>query len=236
MKPVIGLTSSIDSTIRRGVYKINSDLINIIEENGAIPIVLPNLETTDNISRYIEMLDGIIFTGGDDIAPQYFGEEPLSQVTEISLKRDRTELALFKEAYEKRLPIMGICRGAQVINVGLGGNLYQDIYSQVEGVHGHTCESNLEEGYHTINIEKDTMTQEIFGAEKLLVNSLHHQSIKDLGDNLIVAARSLDGIIEAVESTEDRFILGLQFHPEVMAIKYQEFLKPFTYFLQKCRR
>ena len=234
MKPIIGLTSTFDSTVRRGIFMINREYINAIVESGGIPIVIPNLENTEDIDEYIDMLDGIIFTGGEDIAPQYFNEEPVREVTEISTNRDLTELALFKGAYDKGIPIFGVCRGLQLINVALGGSLYQDIYSQVAGVHGHTCQINLKEGYHLINISEGTVIYDIFDTEKLLVNSLHHQAIRDLGHNLKVTATASDGIIEAIETTNNNFVLGLQFHPETMAMKYKEFLRPFKYFIEQC--
>src|SRR5690606_12649100 len=110
----------------------------------------------------------------------------------------------------------------------------QDIYTQIPGVLGHSCEKSLKEGYHTINISKGSMMYDIFGKEELLVNSLHHQACRDLGNNLEITAKSKEGIIEAIESTNDKFILGVQFHPESMSMKYKEFLKPFKYFIQSC--
>ena len=234
MKPIIGLTSKFDSTFRRGIFRINCEYINAVVESGGIPIVIPNLENVEDIDAYIDIIDGIIFTGGEDIGPHYFHEEPARQVTEISTNRDLTELALFKTAYERKMPILGICRGLQLINVALGGSLYQDIYSQVPGVHGHTCEINLKEAYHSISITRGTIAHEIFQTEKLGVNSLHHQAIRDLADNLKVSATASDGIIEVIESTRDNFVLGLQFHPETMAMKYKEYLKPFKYFIEEC--
>lgn len=235
MKPVIGLTTQYDSTINRGVNRINCEYVNVVLEGGGIPFLIPNLTNLEDIDRYVGLLDGIIFTGGEDIGSHYFGEEPVKEVTYISHDRDRTEMALFQMAYERGIPIFGICRGMQLINIALGGTIYQDIYSMVDHVHGHTCEINLQEPYHSINISRETMMYEIFHKEKLLVNSLHHQALKELGKNLKVSAKAADGIIEAVESTNDIFLLGVQFHPETMSMKYKEFVKPFKYFIDKCR-
>lgn len=235
LKPIIGLTCQYDNTINRGVNRINSEYISAVVESGGMPLIIPNLENTDDIGRYLDLIDGIIFTGGEDIAAQYFGEEPVKEITEVSRDRDMTEMALFEKAYEKCIPIFGICRGIQLINIALGGNLYQDIYTQVPEVHGHSCEISLQEGYHSISIIKNSMVYEIFGKEKLLVNSLHHQALKDLGKDLKITAKASDGIIEAIESTNDKFVLGVQFHPETMSMKYKEFLKPFKYFIDKCK-
>ncbi len=235
MKPIIGLTMQYDSSINRGVNRINCEYINVVLEGGGIPVVIPNLTTIDDVDRYVSLLDGIIFTGGEDIGSHYFGEEPVKEVTHISHDRDKTEMALFQKVYEKGIPIFGICRGMQLINIALGGTVYQDIYSMIENVHGHTTEINLQEGYHSINISKETMMYEIFGKEKIFVNSLHHQALKDLGKDLKVTATATDGIIEAVESTNERVILGVQFHPETMSMKYKEFVNPFKYFIDKCK-
>lgn len=225
-----------DSSINRGVNRINCEYINAVVEGGGIPVVIPNLQDTENMDRYVDIVDGIIFTGGEDVSSNYFGEEPLKEVTMISRDRDLTEMALFMKVYEKGIPIFGICRGMQLINIALGGNVYQDIYTQAPGVHGHTCETNLQEGYHNINISVGTIMHEIFNKEKLQVNSLHHQALKTLGKDLKVTANSSDGIIEAIESTNHKFIMGVQFHPETMAMKYKEFIKPFSYFVDKCKK
>ena len=232
MKPIIGLTCQYDSTINRGVNRINAEYINAIAEAGGIPFIIPNLESTEDIGRYLDIVNGIIFTGGEDVSAQYFKEEPIKEVTEVSRDRDITEMALFEKAYEKGIPIMGVCRGMQLINIALGGSLYQDIYVQVPNVFGNNNKISLKEGFHTINISKDSLVYEIFNKESLLVNSLHHQACKELGRNLKVAAQAKDGIIEAIESTNEKFVLGLQFHPETMAMKYKEFLKPYKYFVE----
>jgi putative glutamine amidotransferase len=235
LKPIIGLTCQYDSTINRGVNRINCEYISAVLEAGGMPLVIPNLQSTGDIEMYLNVIDGIIFTGGEDVSAHYFGEEPVKEITEVSRDRDMTEMALFEKAYEKGIPIFGICRGMQLINIALGGNIYQDIYTQVPGVHGHSCEISLQEGYHSINITRNSIVYEIFGKEKLLVNSLHHQALKNLGKDLKITAKAPDGIIEAIESTNEKFILGLQFHPETMAMKYKEFVKPFKYFVDKCK-
>ncbi len=235
LKPIIGLTCHKEDKIHSSINRVNYAYIWAVVRAGGIPVIIPILENTDDINKYIDIIDGIIFTGGGDISSHYFGEEPIKEVDGVCLDRDRTELALFHEAYERSMPIFGICRGSQLINISLGGSIYQDIYTQVSNVLGHTCENNIQDGYHTINIQKDSILHKIFGKEKLVVNSLHHQSIKTLGKDLKITASAADGIVEAIESTNDKFVLGVQFHPEAMAMKYEEFLKPFKYFVDKCK-
>lgn len=235
MKPIIGLTCQKDNLTNRSINRINYPYIKSVIAAGGLPIIIPTLEDTKDISRYLDILDGVIFTGGGDISAHYFNEEPIREVDEVCQDRDMTEIALFHEAYKKGKPIFGICRGLQLINIALGGSIYQDIYSQLPNVLGHTCANNIQDGYHSINIQKDSIMYEIFKKEKLVVNSQHHQSIKSLGKDLRVTAEAKDGIIEAIESTNENFILGVQFHPEAMAMKYEDFLKPFKYFVDRCK-
>lgn len=235
MKPIIGLTCEKENSINKSINRVNYPYIKAVIASGGIPIIIPTMEDTKDINRYIDIVDGVIFTGGGDISAHYFNEEPIREVDEVCQDRDMTEIALFHEVYKRGKPIFGICRGIQLINIALGGSIYQDIYSQVPNVLGHTCANNIQDGYHSINIQKDSIMYEIFQKEKLVVNSQHHQSIKSLGKDLRVIAEAKDGIIEAIESTNEKFILGVQFHPEAMAMKYEEFLKPFKYFVDRCK-
>lgn len=234
MKPVIGITCQNENLINRSINRINTTYVNAILEAGGVPIIIPIQRNIKVISNYVNIIDGLLLSGGEDISSLYFGEEPIREVEEICHDRDMTELELFRIAYEMKIPIMGICRGHQLINVALGGKNYQDIYKQIPSIGGHTCDYNLQEGYHSIEISPDSVMNEIFHKERITVNSLHHQAIKEPGDNLKVTARAMDGVIEAVESTNDNFILGVQFHPEAMAGKHKEFKNLFSYFINKC--
>ncbi|WFA08198.1 gamma-glutamyl-gamma-aminobutyrate hydrolase family protein [Tissierella sp. Yu-01] len=234
MKPVIGLTCSSEDLVNGSLNKLNDTYINAVYKGGATPIIIPILKNGEHIEDYLEIVDGIVFTGGGDVSPLYFGEDPINELGQIDYDRDLIEMALFQKAYEKGIPIFGICRGLQLLNIALGGDIYQDIYIQVPNVQGHTCMHNIQEGYHVINILEDSILYDIFKKNKLVVNSQHHQAIRKLGDNLKITARSNDGVIEAVESTNNKFVLGVQFHPEAMAVKYDEFLKPFRYFIDRC--
>lgn len=235
MKPIVGLTSQSEHQINRKINKVNNTYIQSVIENGGIPVVIPVLQDIEDINRYIDIIDGIIFTGGEDVSSLYFSEEPIREVSHIDRDRDKMELELFKEAYDRDMPILGICRGVQLINIALGGSLYQDIYKAVPEAIGHTCGHNIQEGHHTIEVDRDSILYEVYGEEKLLVNSLHHQAVKDLGKNLRVTSRAVDGIIESIESTEDKIIFGVQFHPEAMGTKYKEYNGIFKYFIDKCK-
>ena len=233
MKPLIGITSERKDQYSKKINLIKYAYVQAVVEAGGIPIVIPVLEDIRDLKRYIDIIDGIIFSGGEDISPIHFHQEPIKEVTEMDRDRDESELELFRHAYEKKMPIFGICRGVQLINVALGGSLYQDIYREVEDVIGHTCTYNVQEGYHTIEIDRDSMLYKIYEKDDLLVNSLHHQGLKKLGKNLRSTSRTIDGMIESVETNEDRTLFGVQFHPELMAIKYKDFLKPFEYLVKE---
>lgn len=226
MKPIIGLTTSED--LKKGYNSINNYYINAVFSAGGIPISIPIITEEKDFDSYLNLLDGIIFTGGIDIWPLIYNENPLKETHEISSIRDKYELGLFKRAYETKLPILGICRGLQIANVALGGSLYQDINTQVPDSLGHQPVGiSKDELYHSMNIKRDTKLYNLFQSEDIFVNSNHHQAIKKLGDNLIVSALSEDGIIEAIEASDERFLMGLQFHPECLVNRYPEFLNIF---------
>lgn len=226
MKPIIGITTF--ESEEKGYHRVSSNYINSVFAAGGIPVNIPIIHNEKDYNNYLDILDGIIFTGGLDVSPLTYGENPLKEINLISSIRDKYEMGLFKKAYERKLPILGICRGLQIGNIVLGGNLYQDINTQVPGSLGHRPKGiPNDEFYHSINIKKNTKLYNIFNKEKIFVNSLHHQAIKKLGKDLIISASSEDGIIEAIESTDDRFFIGLQFHPENLTKKHEEFLNIF---------
>lgn len=236
MKPLIGITSSEDIVDRIKINKVNYTYVRALEAAGALPLIIPNLNNIKDSKDIINKLDGILFTGGEDISPLLYNEEPLKETKNITYGRDKMEMELLKSAYEKKLPILGICRGLQMINTFLGGELYQDIPSQVKNAHGHLSTLDLTQGYHSIELIKDSRFYNIIKEEKIAVNSQHHQSIKNLGRDLKINCRASDGVIEGIETIEeDRFLLALQFHAEVM-IEDEKFLKIFDEFVRECKK
>lgn len=231
MRPIIGVTTFLSEQSKYST--VSRNYIDSIYAAGGLPVNIPIISNESNYDDYIQMLDGLLFTGGNDIAPYYFGENPVRELNSMSSIRDEYEFSLFKAAYEKNMPIFGICRGIQLINVAMDGSLYQDIYSQCPGTLGHSPEHTAsDEFYHAVQIKVDTQLYEIFGEERIFTNSFHHQSVKKLGNNLIATAYSEDGIVEAIESTEDRFLLGVQWHPECMTKRHPMFLKLFRAFVE----
>lgn len=235
MKPVIGVTTFIDDKANNKLSSLNYNYINSIILAGGIPVLIPIIEDEEDINRFTDIVDGILFTGGGDISPLYFGENPTGKINSISTRRDFIELKLFKKAWEKNMPMLGICRGLQLINVALGGTLYQDIDSQFEGVLGHHPNDILrDELYHTVKLKEGSSLFDIFKTDEISVNSFHHQAIRELGKGLTISALSCEGIIEGVEAKDKRFVVGVQWHPEALTVRYPEFQKLFCAFVNSC--
>ncbi|AGF55211.1 putative glutamine amidotransferase [Clostridium saccharoperbutylacetonicum] len=236
MKPIIGLALSSRVKPKKVYSVINNDYIKAVQKAGGIPVLIPFSDNLENIKVYTNKIQGIIFTGGEDISPLFYNEEPIKEVQCIIEKRDIFELELFKEVYKKQIPILGVCRGLQLINVALGGSLYQDINVQIHNSNGHlpkyALRSNL---YHSVKIEKGSELFVIFKTEDLKVNSFHHQSIKKLGKDLRVTAHSSDGVIEGIESLKEKFLVGVQWHPENLVERHSEFLKLFQALIDNAR-
>ena len=203
---------------------------------GGIPIVLPIIKKKELIEDYIKIIDGLLITGGEDISPLFYGENPINEIGTISINRDDHEMDLFKSAYERCLPIMGICRGMQLINVALGGTLYQDISKQVEGALGHRSrDKSLGQAFHKVNIIEESKLYTMLSNKEIEVNSFHHQSIKKIGKDLKTVAYSYDGIVEGIESVDSSFVLGMQWHPEKMIFRYPVFQEIFDIFVNACK-
>ena len=205
MAPIIGITFT-----RRGI-RSNENYIHAIEKFGGIPHTLDPDVSED---AYTD-INGLLLTGGPDIDPSYYGEEA-HETTDIEADRDRLELPLFNQAVEKDLPVFGICRGIQIMNVAIGSSLYQDIPSQFADHLTHKIVENNDDSWHNIVIQRGSLLNEITGNRVVEVNSRHHQAVKVIGEGFTVTAQSKDGIIEAIEDRSKRFMLGVQYHPERM--------------------
>jgi len=221
-KPVIGVTlfrrEKDKSDSKYGT--INCNYVKAIVEAGGIPLLIPIVNQPQDIKYYLELIDGLLLSGGQDISPEFYNEKPIEELGEVDPDRDSWELNLFKEAYKKKLPVLGICRGMQLINVALGGSLYQDIYSQHDNSLLHTSINGESCAYHKVLIEAGSQLEEILCClDSLYVNSYHHQALKTPGQKLKIVARSDEGIIEAIEAenSDQHFLVGVQWHPEDLA-------------------
>ena len=210
-KPVIGLTGNYGEL----ACKLNEGYYKSIWRAGGVPVIIPPIADTDVLINTLEHIDGLLLTGGADFNPLYAGEEPSPRLGGINAERDLPELLIAQLAYNRQIPMLGICRGIQTLAMALGGKVQQDI-SDVAQIR-HSQDADRSEPTHSVTIEPDSTLFNIYNKEKLFVNSFHHQAVCDPGERFRVTARSADSIIEAIESREYKSILGVQWHPECMA-------------------
>lgn len=225
MKPIIGITSSL--TMKKEpflsvdeeqkVNQLSDTCIKAVENAGGIPIIIPLLADIENVKILLEGLNGVLLSGGGDISPNEYNQQPSDTLKSVNPFRDRQEIEIVNHIINyNNKPLLGICRGMQIINVALGGDLYQDLES--EGFRRHLLNKNPRNyKTHNVNLHEKSFLSEIFNKNKIGVNSFHHQAVKNLGRYLKAIAFSEDNVIEAVEYIDEyRFILGVQWHPEEM--------------------
>lgn len=210
-KPVIGLTGNYGEL----ACKLNEGYYKSIWRAGGVPVIIPPIADTDVLINTLEHIDGLLLTGGADFNPLYAGEEPSPSLGGINAERDLPELLITQLAYNRQIPMLGICRGIQTLAMALGGKVQQDI-SDVAQIR-HSQDAERSEPTHSVTIEPASTLFNIYNREKLFVNSFHHQAVSDSGERFRVTARSADGIVEAIESREYKSILGVQWHPECMS-------------------
>ena len=218
--PLIGITGNFGE---KGCELAEGYYLSVVKAGGT-PVAIPPHNDKEALVTLLETLDGILFSGGGDINPLLLGEEPLPQLHSVCPKRDEAELFLAREAFHRQIPMLGICRGIQVMAAALDGKVFQDIYVQGKGAKiKHSQDMPRHNVSHTVSIEEGSMLQSIFGNKQTLsVNSFHHQAVSDPGPHLKVSALSPDGIIEAVESSEHKALLGIQWHPECFILNHDE--------------
>jgi len=210
MQPVIGITAGFNNSDEK--HFLTDYYVQAVENLGGIPIILPSLNI-NLIEHVYDLVDGLIFSGGADIDPGFFGESPRRGIGEITPIRDKFELCLAKKALNGSKPVLGICRGIQVLNIAAGGTLYQDIEKVTTQEHDQKAPKWAP--FHQVEILEDSLLFQIIGKNKVKVDSFHHQAVKDLGIGLKKTAWSEDGLIEAFESdTAGKIIIGVQWHPE----------------------
>ncbi|MBM2838946.1 MAG: gamma-glutamyl-gamma-aminobutyrate hydrolase [Deltaproteobacteria bacterium] len=207
MKPLIGITGDIDERDGKRYLYIDTRYGSLIEEYGGIPLLL---HPAESVKEVISKIDGLLLSGGEDIHPKYYGEEPKYPMELSPDIRTEFEIALVKEAMVKGLPILGICHGMQLLNVALGGMLYQDLKRQNFVAKEH----QLGDGRHQVFITRGTQFFKIMGRTAINVTSTHHQAVKNIAKGLRVCVRTTDSVIEGFEMPEYPFLIGVQWHPE----------------------
>ncbi|HHY82198.1 MAG TPA: gamma-glutamyl-gamma-aminobutyrate hydrolase family protein [Clostridiales bacterium] len=215
MKPVIGITCDYDW--EKETIQLKPGYVQGVCRAGGLPYLIPPVSGY-NASDIIGKLDGLLLTGGQDVDPRFFGEQPHPAIGRINPYRDELELSLCREAAESGLPIFGICRGIQLINIAMGGDIFQDL-GMAKGERELICHSQNApkwHGVHEVKIKEGTKLHKILGTDLLYANSFHHQSVRRPAWPLEAVAHTQDGIIEAVESGQHMFFIGVQWHPECM--------------------
>ena len=220
-RPMIGLTGNcadIDVTIRNYYHKQ-------IVAAGGVPVIIPPVADKDVIIDTLERLDAIILTGGADYNPLWAGEEPSAKLHHINAQRDLPELLITRLAYNRNIPMLGICRGIQTLAMALDGKVIQDISETIPNTIKHSQDADTCEPTHSVSVVEGSMLHAVYGKDKLYVNSFHHQAVGDCGPKFIVTAKANDGVVEAIESSEYRKIMGVQWHPECMGDDGQPLFK-----------
>ena len=228
MLPVIGICScfSLAKDPQRQfstsaeIHYIQKDYIEFVRIGGGLPVILPIIEDPDEIENITSFIDGLILTGGmNDVDPSLYGEEN-SNSADVSKERDKCEIDLYQSMRKIDKAIIGVCRGMQIMNAVLGGSIYQDIDTHLENPLPHYLDENKKERFHNIQFPEESVLTDIFGKDEIRVNSSHHQSVKNLGKDAVVIAKSSDNVIEAIQIPEEYCNIGVQWHPERM--RYDE--------------
>jgi putative glutamine amidotransferase len=226
-KPIIGISANIlvsDTGMERNY--VNNDYVNAVAAAGGVPVIMPIILEDEAIEAQVRGIDGLLLSGGYDVNPLIYGQEPIEKQEYTRPDIDEHDIKLIMAAYKMGKPIFGICRGVQVLNVAFGGTLYQDL-SQKDGCYiKHVQNSKRDFAGHTVKVIRDTRLHEMFG-DKVLTNSFHHQSVKESAPGFEISALSIDGIVEAIEMTGDKLVMGVQWHPECMYVSHPHMLKLF---------
>lgn len=240
MRPLIGITGRKDTSARllnSPMYSVGATYVHAIQRAGGTPFILPPILTAEDWATLIARVDGLLLSGGEDIHPRHYGQAPESWLGGVDEARDAAELGLVRLALEKQVPLLAICRGHQVLNVALGGTLYQDLTAQVPGAldHAYLVSRSLEREVHPVTLEAESKLAQILGGITFAVNSAHHQSVCAPGAGLRVVAQAPDGVVEAIELPTHPFCIGVQWHPEAMVQHDPTMLPLFTALVEAAR-
>ncbi len=240
MRPRIGITSWHQMWGEQRWQSLPEDYTRAIAFAGGLPLILPILRRDEGlilIEEFLDGVDGLLFTGGEDIHPAFYGEPILDRCGTIDQERDHFEMELAKAALARHVPILGICRGMQLLNIALGGSLYQDLH-YCPGAAVYHC-APKEKRYalmHKVTLFPGSRLATIFGTSTFAVTSTHHQLVKDVARGLKVTAVAEDGVVEGVEAEAYPFLLAVQWHPERMIREHEEQLGPFRALVQAASR
>jgi len=235
LRPIIGILGSnmnfpspVFSSVER--FYVNTSYIKAVQLNGGIPLAIPVCKNEEDLAEILKLCHGVLVPGGEDVDPKFFGEDPQPSIGTIRPDMDSFIFSALDICFRHSIPVFGICRGLQIINVALGGTLYQDmsLFEKETILHSQTYDRSFT--VHKAEIKSGSLLHSIFDSEEILVNTMHHQAIKALGTGLSATAFAPDGIIEAIES-EDKLIFAVQWHPEELVISTPSMNKLFSHFI-----
>ena len=230
--PIIGISGTHTAG---GATQVNSTYIESVLRAGGVPVVLPINDNPEVLKKMIASIDALIMTGGEDIDPlKYYNEDAIPGQGEINPPRDAFDIAVIKLALERGIPLLGICRGHQLLNVACGGTLYQDLPSQVRtGLLKHRQQAPAWYGTHRVTLEPNSLFAKILGTTTIVTNSFHHQAVKDVAPGFVVTGRSADGVVETMEMIGNPKVFSVQFHPEAPTARgLDDFFPIFTYLIE----
>jgi putative glutamine amidotransferase len=217
-------------------YELKLPYAEAVLRAGGLPFVLPYTDDPTVVEAYLDRLSGVIITGGAfDIPPEAYGETPREGMGQTKEGRTAFETALMRAALKRNMPVLGICGGMQLLNVVLGGTLYQDIGREVQEAREHEQKHDRTQPQHPVDVREGSLLAEAVGKGQLMVNSSHHQAVKKLGNQVVSSATSPDGITEAIESSAHVFAMGVQWHPEYMLNNLPVHAGIYKVFIQKAR-
>jgi putative glutamine amidotransferase len=234
--PIIGITVSDRYREGNHFHSLHEAYTKAVRLAGGIPLLLPYDAQDSEISILLDRIDGLILSGGGDPSPYFFQQEPVPGVNRISLARDQMEITLVLEAKKRQVPILGICRGMQMVNVALGGDLVQDIPREwKEPINHYPQGIPKDEPYHRVYLEPDSLASTLFQTPWITTNSFHHQALGKMAPGIRITGKTSDGVPEICQSTDDQwYFSGVQFHPEGMYQRYPEYLELFRDLVRAC--
>jgi len=239
-RPIIGISSSVivDEAGSFAGYKrayVNKDYVDAVVRAGGVPLIIPFSTDKEVIISQAQLIDGLILSGGHDISPYNYEQEPNPKLGETFPERDTYDMLLLEESKKRNIPIIGICRGFQLINVAAGGTLYQDLSLIPGNILKHDQVSNPTLKTHKVEIKENSVISSIFGKETM-VNSFHHQVIDKVANDFIVVAKASDGVVEAIEHKTYKFLVAVQWHPEMLAVNCEKARELFSKFVEEAKK